>query len=95
MARSAGVKLDRPQPHDTQEPTSQVLPAARLSEPPEASDKPARAASEGFPVPLPDFSTYAVHVCQRSALFSDVLRWRANNMLEHEEAGMPPGKRPT
>lgn len=32
---------------------------------------------------------YAVDVWQRSVLFWDVLRRRANNMMEHEEAGMP------
>lgn len=33
---------------------------------------------------------YAVDFWQRSILFLDVLRERANNMLAHEEAGMPP-----
>jgi pimeloyl-ACP methyl ester carboxylesterase len=34
--------------------------------------------------------TYAIDAWQRSVLFSDVLRQRANIMMEHEEAGMPP-----
>lgn len=37
-----------------------------------------------------DMWSYATDVVQRSVLFWDVLRKRANNMLEHEEAGMPP-----
>lgn len=37
-----------------------------------------------------DFWNYGVDVWQRSVLFWDVLRQRANTMLEHEEAGMPP-----
>jgi pimeloyl-ACP methyl ester carboxylesterase len=41
-------------------------------------------------VPSGDLWTYGIDVWQRSVLFWDVLRQRANNMLEHEEAGMPP-----
>jgi pimeloyl-ACP methyl ester carboxylesterase len=37
-----------------------------------------------------DLWTYGIDVLQRSVLFWDVLRRRANIMLEHEEAGMPP-----
>src|SRR3989304_8118463 len=33
---------------------------------------------------------YGIDVWQRSVLFWDVLRQRANIMMEHEEAGMPP-----
>ena len=33
---------------------------------------------------------YQVDVVQRSILFMDVLRQRADNMLSHEAAGMPP-----
>ncbi|MCY1280010.1 hypothetical protein D9M68_205560 [compost metagenome] len=32
---------------------------------------------------------YSVDVAQRWLLFVDVLRQRANNMLAHEEAGLP------
>lgn len=39
---------------------------------------------------LGDLWTYGVDVWQRSILFWDVLRQRANIMMEHEEAGMPP-----
>ena len=37
-----------------------------------------------------DLWNYSIDAWQRSVLFWDVLRQRANNMLEHEEAGMPP-----
>src|SRR5262245_3270017 len=37
-----------------------------------------------------EFWNYPIDVWQRSVLFWDVLRKRANIMLEHEEAGMPP-----
>jgi len=34
--------------------------------------------------------TYQIDLWQRSILFLDALRQRANNMLEHERAGLPP-----
>lgn len=37
-----------------------------------------------------DFWSYGIDAWQRSILFWDVLRQRANNMMEHDEAGMPP-----
>lgn len=40
--------------------------------------------------PSVDVWTYGVDVWQRSVLFWDVLRRRANIMMEHDEAGMPP-----
>jgi hypothetical protein len=39
---------------------------------------------------LQDALTYQIDVWQRTVLFLDTLRERANNMLAHEEAGMPP-----
>lgn len=39
---------------------------------------------------LIDCWNYSLDLWQRSVLFWDVLRQRANNMLDHEEAGMPP-----
>lgn len=48
------------------------------------------APTVAVPPQASDPWTYAVDVAQRSVLFWDVLRQRANNMLEHEEAGMPP-----
>lgn len=37
-----------------------------------------------------DWADYQVDAWQRSVLFLDTLRQRANNMIEHEKAGMPP-----
>jgi hypothetical protein len=42
-----------------------------------------------FPSPL-DVYAYQRDVLERAILFFDILRRRANNMLEHEEAGLPP-----
>jgi pimeloyl-ACP methyl ester carboxylesterase len=41
-------------------------------------------------IPSDDRWTYGIDVWQRSVLFWDVLRQRANIMMEHDEAGMPP-----
>lgn len=41
-------------------------------------------------VTLQDFVDYQRDVFERSVLFWDTLRQRANNMLEHERAGLPP-----
>lgn len=40
--------------------------------------------------PIADAVDYAVDFAQRSVLFLDVLRERADNMLAHEAAGLPP-----
>ena len=37
-----------------------------------------------------DLMEYQIDAFQRSVLFFDTLRQRADNMLEHEKAGMPP-----
>ena len=39
---------------------------------------------------LGDILTYQYDAWQRSVLFLDVLRQRADNMLEHKHAGLPP-----
>lgn len=39
---------------------------------------------------MPDAWDYGLDVWQRTVLFWDALRERANNMLDHEQAGMPP-----
>ncbi|MBI2717671.1 MAG: DUF3141 domain-containing protein [Rhizobiales bacterium] len=46
-------------------------------------------ASAGLESPL-DFFRYQRDVVERTILFWDTLRQRANNMLEHERAGLPP-----
>jgi pimeloyl-ACP methyl ester carboxylesterase len=40
--------------------------------------------------PLQDASSYVLDAWQRNILFWDALRQRADNMLEHERAGLPP-----
>lgn len=37
-----------------------------------------------------DFISYQLDYWQRSILFWDTLRERANNMMEHEQQGLPP-----
>ena len=60
-----------------------ALPASIT--PPEASFTAASLAS-----PILSFAAYQRDLAERSILFWDVLRKRANNMLEHEDAGLPP-----
>src|SRR5262245_23504426 len=57
---------------------------------PEAGADPDSAEPAATSMELSDFWTYPADIWQRSVLFWDVLRKRANIMLEHEEAGMPP-----
>ncbi len=40
--------------------------------------------------PLPDPLAYGRDLWERSVLFLDTLRERADNMIAHERAGMPP-----
>jgi pimeloyl-ACP methyl ester carboxylesterase len=62
---------------------------ARQRQPPETQS--AGTVEPGAPfAQVRDFWTYSFDACQRSILFWDVLRQRANIMMEHEEAGMPP-----
>jgi hypothetical protein len=49
-----------------------------------------RANPDTPPIQFGDFWNYGIDTWQRSVLFWDVLRQRANNMMEHEVAGMPP-----
>lgn len=50
----------------------------------------ARVAKAAPGATLANFATYTVDVLQRSILFWDTLRQRADDMLEHERAGLPP-----
>src|SRR6266700_2642472 len=43
-----------------------------------------------FPWTSVDLLGYQRDFCERAILFWDTLRQRANNMLEHERAGLPP-----
>jgi len=49
-----------------------------------------RSARLTTPVPLPDAWDYGFDAWQRTVLFVDALRQRANDMLAHERAGKPP-----
>ncbi len=67
----------RPAAHHATSPQEPVL----ISEP----AAPARAEP-----PVAGVLAYQRDVLERTVLFWDVLRRRANNMLEHEQAGLPP-----
>lgn len=54
---------------------------------PDAPDAPLTAAQQSLPE---QWRRYQVDLVQRSILFMDALRERADNMLAHEAAGMPP-----
>jgi len=48
------------------------------------------APSRAGTAPLPDPAAYGRDLWERSVLFLDTLRERADNMIAHERAGMPP-----
>ena len=50
----------------------------------------ASTASPNKPVPQSDPAAYGRDLWERSVLFVDTLRERADNMIAHERAGMPP-----
>jgi len=52
--------------------------------------QPASAAGPGAAASAEDAWSYLFDAWQRGILFLDVLRQRADNMLEHERAGLPP-----
>ncbi|MCL6470707.1 MAG: DUF3141 domain-containing protein [Ralstonia sp.] len=64
-----------------------AAPALRLVSEPDHQAEPQPAPAEP---PLEQVWDYWVDVTQRWILFIDILRQRANNMLAHEEAGLPP-----
>lgn len=88
---------------ETKPRTANISPAARPAAGVAATLQPVpapdRAKTEGATAgqqtgaglgsPL-DFIRYQRDVLERTILFWDTLRQRANNMLEHERAGMPP-----
>lgn len=47
-------------------------------------------SSSDKPLTLPDPAAYGRDLWERSVLFMDTLRERADNMIAHERAGMPP-----
>lgn len=53
------------------------------------SDRPEATSSDPGQV-FRDFADYAINVSERSVLFWDTLRQRAENMMAHDRAGKPP-----
>lgn len=76
----------------TSRPTGQARSEATLR--PVADRQPDQQARvpaiHAFPRLLQEAWAYQVDFWQRSVMFLDVLRERANNMLAHEQAGLPP-----
>jgi hypothetical protein len=58
--------------------------------PPPATQKDKAAEERASPWKAADLLAYQRDVWERTVLFWDTLRQRANNMLEHERAGLPP-----
>ncbi|EIF32161.1 poly(3-hydroxyalkanoate) synthetase [Burkholderia sp. Ch1-1] len=81
--------MSETRPTTTQVPRKQSGPATRLphrTEERTIAEPLARALSNPFREPL----DYLRDVCERSVLFWDTLRQRADNMIAHERAGKPP-----
>src|SRR5581483_2712883 len=64
-------------------------PAQKSTPPREPEAGMSKTAATGVPSPL-DVLAYQRDVLERTILFFDTLRKRANGMLEHEQAGLPP-----
>jgi Protein of unknown function (DUF3141) len=97
MTRKYEVEMSSIQQASRVAPLRQNRPAKASKEPlgsPKRRSRPVRLA----PVPAEPVAVdspyetwdYGLDVWQRSILFWDALRQRADNMLEHERAGMPP-----
>jgi Protein of unknown function (DUF3141) len=65
-------------------------PATGRSRPKGAARPALEVVPPAPPPPAHDLHEYAIDVWQRSVLFWDTLRQRADNMIDHERAGMPP-----
>ncbi len=70
-------------------PATQAKVSPRASKLAIAEPAPKPAAIDPFRW-FGDASSYQSDLLQRSVLFLDILRERANNMLDHEQAGLPP-----
>ncbi len=70
----------------------ETAPPVALVTEPKPPGAPGVQPVEGGPIAVPfkDSWSYVIDAWQRTVLFWDVLRRRANIMMEHEEAGMPP-----
>src|SRR5689334_18528051 len=86
-------------PQSPQEPRARLRPVdqAGLTDAPGVSHSPSFESQPTVDpeAPLPygparDVAAYACDVAERTILFWDTLRQRAENMLAHERAGKPP-----
>lgn len=68
-------------------PRTDLAPQPQLAELPHAAALPVGAAPASL---MEQAFRYQIDRWQRGVMFLDMLRERANNMLTHEEAGMPP-----
>ena len=85
--------LSSPEPRPLVRPTEGRARADRFSAPERqlASQVPiAKAHAERQAVSFQDFVDYQRDFLERTVLFWDTLRQRADNMLEHQRAGLPP-----
>jgi len=91
------TKMTAAKPKKTTSPTKAEAkrPAKRRPPPPKPASAAAPAATPQQPdgakkFPLQDIWAYQRDVWERSILFWDTLRQRADNMIAHERAGKPP-----
>ncbi len=84
MTSPAKQKLKARAQRKTQPPALKIVPT-------ETTNRASSGSTEVVPRPSgQDLLDYQVDLWQRAVLFCDVLRQRANNMLEHERDGLPP-----
>jgi pimeloyl-ACP methyl ester carboxylesterase len=90
MSPTIPVKQPRPDNLGVAETPALIVPAGGQKTPQGGVGKAAPDKASTPSVQVSDLWNYSIDFWQRSVLFWDVLRKRANIMLEHEEAGMPP-----
>ena len=87
--RTLPAQARPPRSREQRERRSKAAAATSATQHP--SSNRVRAASAGVAtIPLEQYADYPRDFFERVILFWDVLRQRANNMLEHERAGLPP-----
>lgn len=84
MARAKSRTLELHMPC----PPAQARPTATTEA--QVAERTGQAPAEAQASALPDILPYQQDFLERTVLFFDTLRQRANNMLEHERAGLPP-----
>lgn len=86
---SGAVKRSEPPRTNSRSRDSRAEPSGGTASSTGRGETGSRAAEAATPSIL-DFLAYQRDVLERSILFFDTLRRRANNMLDHERAGLPP-----